>query len=54
MGDPSSLCDGARVLDAEGVDPATKLVMRHEGSPYDALRSTVGGGKADREHRQRR
>jgi hypothetical protein len=33
----------ARVLLAEGVDPATKFVMRHEGSPYDALRSTVGG-----------
>jgi hypothetical protein len=35
-------CAAARVLLAEGVDPATKLVMRHEGSPHDALRSTVG------------
>jgi hypothetical protein len=35
-------CDAARVLLAEGVDPVTKLVMRHEGSSHDALRSTVG------------
>jgi hypothetical protein len=35
-------CDGARVLLAEGVDPATKLVMRHAGSVADALRSTIG------------
>ncbi len=35
-------CDAARALLAEGVDPATVLVMRHEGSPADALRSTVG------------
>ena len=35
-------CDGARVLLAEGADPATRFIMRHEGSPHDALRSTVG------------
>ena len=35
-------CDAARVLLAEGVRPETVLVMRHEGSPHDALRSTVG------------
>ena len=35
-------CAAARVLLAEGIDPATKLVMRHEGSSHDALRSTVG------------
>src|SRR5258706_933047 len=34
-------CAAARVLLAEGADPATKLVMRHEGSSHDALRSTV-------------
>jgi hypothetical protein len=36
------LCDAARALLAEGVDPATKIVMRHANSPDDALRSTVG------------
>jgi hypothetical protein len=35
-------CDAARVLLAEGADPAAKFVMRHENSSYDALRSTVG------------
>src|SRR5260370_1144696 len=35
-------CDAARVLLAEGADPAARFVMRHEGSPHDALRSTVG------------
>jgi hypothetical protein len=35
-------CDTARVLLAEGVDPVTKIVMRHAGSLADALRSTVG------------
>jgi hypothetical protein len=35
-------CDAARVLLAEGVRPETVLVMRREGSPHDALRSTVG------------
>ncbi len=39
---PTPFCAAARVLLAEGVDPATKLVMRHEGSSHDALRSTVG------------
>jgi hypothetical protein len=34
-------CAAARVL-LEGADPATRLVMRHEGSPHGALRSTVG------------
>jgi hypothetical protein len=36
------LLDGCRVLIAEGVDPATRIVMRHAGSEIDALRSTVG------------
>jgi hypothetical protein len=31
-----------RALFAEGGDPTTKFVIRHEGSPHDALRSTVG------------
>ena len=35
-------CAAARVLLAEGVDPAARFIMRHEGSPYDALWSTVG------------
>jgi hypothetical protein len=35
-------CAAARVLLAEGADPATKVVMRHEGLSHDALRSTVG------------
>jgi len=39
---PTPFCAAARVLLAEGLDPATKLVMRHEGSTHDALRSTVG------------
>jgi hypothetical protein len=34
--------DAARVLAGEGVDPATRIVMRHEGQSYDALTSTVG------------
>ena len=34
-------CDAARVLLAEGVRPETVLVMRHEGSPHDTLRSTA-------------
>jgi hypothetical protein len=33
--------DAARVLAGEGVDPATRIVMRHEGKDYDALTSTV-------------
>jgi hypothetical protein len=36
------LLDGARVLAAEGVDPATPIAMRHEGNTFDALGSTVG------------
>jgi len=35
-------CAAARVLLAEGADPAASFVMRHEGSPHDALRSTMG------------
>jgi hypothetical protein len=35
-------CDAARVLLGEGINPDTAFVMRHDGSPYDALRSTVG------------
>jgi len=34
--------DAARALLAEGARPDIRLVMRHEGSPHDALRSTVG------------
>jgi hypothetical protein len=34
-------CDAARALAGEGVDPATRIVMRHEGKDYDALTSTV-------------
>jgi hypothetical protein len=30
------------VLVGEGVDPASRIVMRHEGKDYDALTSTVG------------
>lgn len=33
--------DAARVLEGEGIDPATRIVMRHEGKDYDALTSTV-------------
>ena len=36
------LLDAARMLSGEGVDPATRIVMRHQGKDYDALRSTVG------------
>jgi hypothetical protein len=36
-------CDAARVLLAEGVDPATRIVMRHAGSATDALSATVSG-----------
>jgi hypothetical protein len=36
------LLDAARVLAAEGWDPATVIVLRHEGSATDSLRSTVG------------
>jgi hypothetical protein len=35
-------CDGARMLLAEGADPAEPYVMRHAGSETDALKSTVG------------
>jgi hypothetical protein len=34
--------DAARVLTAEGAEPATVLQMRHDGSATVALRSTVG------------
>jgi hypothetical protein len=36
-------CDAARVLVAEGFDPATRIAMRHAGSATDALTATVGG-----------
>src|SRR5712671_2355905 len=36
------LLDGARALLAEGIDPRTRIVMRHAGVDTDALRSTVG------------
>jgi hypothetical protein len=35
-------CAAARVLVAEGVDPATVLTMRHEGSGVIAMTATVG------------
>ena len=34
--------DGARVLLAEGVEPATVYEARHQGSTRVAMRSTVG------------
>jgi hypothetical protein len=34
-------CDAACALLAEGIDPGTRMVMRHANSPHDALRSTV-------------
>jgi hypothetical protein len=36
------LLDAARALLAQGIKPDTVLIMRHEGSTCDALRSTVG------------
>jgi hypothetical protein len=36
------LLDAARMLLAEGVDPATPIAMRHEGTGTDSLTSTVG------------
>jgi hypothetical protein len=36
------LLDSARVLTAEGVDPATTIRMRHGGATHDAMRATVG------------
>jgi hypothetical protein len=36
------MLDAARVLLALGVDPNTKLGMRHEGSAHIALTTTVG------------
>jgi len=36
------LSDACRVLIGEGIDPATRVVMRHSGAEADALRSTVG------------
>jgi hypothetical protein len=36
------LLDGCRALLAEGVDPATPITMRHDGSTVDSLTATVG------------
>jgi hypothetical protein len=36
------LLDACRVLAREGVDPSTRVVMRHAGQEYNAMRSTVG------------
>lgn len=36
------LLDAARVLLADGVEPSTRIVMRHAGSMVDALISTIG------------
>jgi hypothetical protein len=40
------LLDGARARLAEGVDPGTRLVMRHAGSEVDALLATSVGAAA--------
>jgi hypothetical protein len=37
------LLDGCRVLVREGLDPDTRIIVRHAGSTTDALRSTVRG-----------
>ena len=37
-----SLLESARILIAEGADPADIIAMRHAGSPHDAMTSTVG------------
>jgi hypothetical protein len=34
--------DAARVLAGEGVDPATRIAMRHHGEDHDALTSAAG------------
>jgi hypothetical protein len=34
--------DAARVLAGERVDPSARIIMRHQGQDYDALRFTVG------------
>jgi hypothetical protein len=39
---PTPICEGARVLLAEGCDHAARFNMPHDGSTEDALRSTVG------------
>ena len=39
---PTPFCDAARVLLAEGCDPATRFNMRHDGSTTDALIAEVG------------
>jgi hypothetical protein len=36
------MLDSARVLLAEGADPAARLVMRHAGSEVDAVITTIG------------
>lgn len=36
------LLDAARILLAEGADPAARIVMRHVGADHAALASTVG------------
>jgi hypothetical protein len=36
------LLDRARALLAKGIDPRTRILMRHVGADADALRSTVG------------
>ena len=36
------LLDAARVLIAEGIDPATPIATRHAGAGFDAMTSTVG------------
>jgi hypothetical protein len=40
------MLDAARFLLVEGVDPATQIVMGHEGQNY-GLRSTIGSAALD-------
>jgi hypothetical protein len=39
---PAPFCEAARVLLAEGADPATVIAMRHVGSDTIALRTSLG------------
>jgi hypothetical protein len=36
------MLDACRILAGEGVDPSTRVAMRHEGQDHDALRLTIG------------
>jgi hypothetical protein len=39
------LLDAARILLAEGADPADTVAMRHAGSDHDAMTATVGAAE---------